>query len=155
MKKGKKVAKAKILKTIDKLIEKKAREVREGGRPAGLLKLIVSDIRKLKEEGYDYKTINEIINNSFDVNIRYNTFLRWVKRNIDDVKKSNIEEEKAVAKAPSAIKSKKITPGADKSKSNKEVKNETAEVNKKKKVNPAEILNSDIFATDDEYKNLL
>ena len=55
------MAKAKILKTIDKLIEEKAREVREGGRPAGLLKLIVGDIKKLKEEGYDYKTINEII----------------------------------------------------------------------------------------------
>ena len=138
------MAKAKILKTIDKLIEKKAREVREGGRPAGLLKLIVSDIRKLKEEGYDYKTINEIINNSFDVNIRYNTFLRWVKRNIDD-KNSSIKEEKVVAKAP-VVKTKP---------NKKEVQDETAEVNKKKKVNPAEILNSDIFATDNEYKNLL
>ena len=37
----------------------------------------------------------------------------------------------------------------------KEIKNETAEVKEKQKVNPAEILNSDIFATDDEYKNLL
>ncbi len=79
---------------------------------------------------------------------RINTALAHLSRTIrtwqkNANKKSNIEGKESII---------------NKSKTNstkKEVQDESAKVKEKKKVNPAEILNSDIFATDDEYKNLL
>ena len=161
------MAKAKILKTIDKLIEEKARKVREKkGRPASLLKLIIDDIKNLREKGYDYKTINEIINNSFDVNINYNTFFKWIKRNITENSSKTLSIERTPKNNNNILeKEKNCSIGLKRSniegernitttKSNKEVQDEKSEV-KEKKVNPVDVLNSDIFTTDNEYKNLL
>ena len=160
--------KRQMTKTIEKMIENALKEIKinkEEERKkkklyAKFLKLIKPMIIEMLQEGYEIKMINQIINDTFKININYITFYRWVKRNIT---KKEIEVEIkncANAQTKSNIKGSEVNKTTPKEKEikpkNKEIKNENAEVKEKKAIDPIKILNNDnITAIDSEYKDLL
>ena len=167
-----------IKKQMDKVIEKKINNMiniikstpkKERGKKklyAKFLKLIKPIIIEMLGAGYEIKMINEIINDTFDIEINYITFFRWVKRNITikEIKentKSNIKEEKVSNSVPKEKKEKKENPNPK-----KEVQDEKNKLDLKKDINTkkdiekkpgnaVDILNDDINITNDEYKDLI
>ena len=141
-------------KSIKKLLQKQIDEYKDGNRKAlsVILNLIKKDIAKLiLENELTIKLTKEIIEDSLGIEIKDDTFYKWVRRNIKNSvenKKSNIEGKESI------INKSKITFSTNSTK--KEIKNETAEVKEKKAIDPIKILNNDnITAIDSEYKDLL
>ena len=147
----------KTKRQMDKVIEKRINDIvdtikstpeKERGKKklyAKLLKLIKPTIIEMLGAGYEIKMINEIINDTFGIEINYITFFRWIKRNITqkEIEKSNIKGvEKVKVSQPAP------TPLA-KTKPKKEIKNEKSEV---KTDNTDDVLDEDMLNVINAYK---
>ena len=137
-------------KSIKKLLQKQIDEYKDGNRKAlsVILNLIKKDIAKLiLENELTIKLTKEIIEDSLNIEIKDDTFYKWVRRNIknsvENIKKSNIKGEESI------INKSKIT--FSKSKQKKEVQDESAkvkEVKKDKKIDVEEFMNNKKIAND-------
>ena len=139
-----------INKSIKKILQNEVKKYKEGNKKAlsVILSLIKKDIAKLiNENELTIKLTKKIIEDTLNIEIKDDTFYKWVRRNI----KSNFKEEEVSNKAPvpNLPKEKKET------KSKKEVQNEKNNINTKKLGNAVDILNNDINVTNDEYKDLI
>jgi len=123
------------------------------------LRYLTEDIFILLGKGLTKKEVLEIINDELKVNIKEQSFYTFCNRVLSKLEsysaKDNQLNYRLTPEREKDVSSSIPAPVSISQKPKKETKNETTEVKEKKKVNPAEILNSDIFATDSEYKNLL
>ena len=152
-----------INKSIKKILQNEVKNYKEGNKKAlsVILNLIKKDIAKLiNENELTIKLTKTIIEDTLDIEIKDDTFYKWVRRNIKNnpisinTQKSNFKEkEEKVSNKVSVPKEKK------ENKSIKEVKNVKNKLDLKKDINtkksPTDILNDDINITNDEYKDLL
>ncbi len=151
-----------LKKAIKKVLEELKEKYKNGNRKAlsEILSLIKKDVFDLLNQGLSIKMTKKIVENAIELKIKDDTFYKWVKR--EKEKTPVVDNQlKNYRLSPAREKEKDVSssipaPVSISQKPKKEVQqDEKSEVKEKKKVNPAEILNSDIFATDSEYKNLL
>ena len=145
----------KTKRQMDKVIEKRINDIvdtikstpnkKEIGKKklyAKLLKLIKPVIVEMLQNGYEIKMINEIINDTFKIEINYITFFRWIKRNI-----TQKEIEKSNVKGVEKVKISQPAPLA-KTKSKKEVQNVKVTDNN----NTDDVLDEDMLNVINAYK---
>jgi len=128
-----------IDESIKSLLENEIAKYKSGNKKSLsiILNLVKRDIAKLiNENELTIRLTKTIIENTLNIQIKDDTFYKWVKRNIknDHIKKSN--SNKSILSNPKETKS-------------EEKKNKTSETN------PIEILNSNIGVINNEYKKLL
>jgi len=79
----------KIDESIEKIIQKSCEEYKKSNiKSAKFLDTIRHILFELDKKGYSVKVTNQIINDTFDINIPYTTFYNWFRRNITKTKKS-------------------------------------------------------------------
>jgi len=125
--------------------------------PALLFRALKPAILQLKSEGYKIKEIQDFLQDAFGIVFKYDTFQKWVKRNIPlNAPKSPANAKTNITQGLTPLQGKKSLTGQNKSDSEQKGSVEPEKTKKEAKdVNPIDILNSNIHLTDDKYKDLL
>ena len=96
-----------IKERIDKqkalLIDKAINSYKENGRGLSTaLKLMISDIQKMRDDGLSLHQQIEILNGIFDVAIKYDTYKKWSQRHFKkEIKNAHVTTEKVAQKSES------------------------------------------------------
>jgi len=146
-----------IRRTIKKKLEELKERYENGEKKAlsQILALLKKDIFELINQGVSIKTTKEIISEAINLKISDNTFYKWVNRQRKKGFSSPVANESIKNNANALEREKnRSKPVKTQNKGAKAPLNQTKGV-KNEKLNPTDILNSDINLVNNKYKDLL